>query len=359
MVYGLGVLVGVLLMSVIALFVLLHVHIANTSDYVTTNELEVTQANLNTVANAVLRMSTSDASLEAKSGDTVFNDLDSIISGDVQDFTAEMEELKVQLASVHAVLDAKADHASVYTIESIDAFVSSLMTKAEAALLSSNLGEGLAQVKEGLGRVETRLNEVDQRLSSAFSGISGSVNDLSETVGSLSGEVETVGTTSADAVQNLETSFSDVVLKLFQELSTDVEALEKGMVLKADAEVVTLLSEMLKGKASEASVEALKGNLGHVGGDVEEIAALLQTKVNGSQAAAMIADAVKGLNMPSLLASISAVVAELDAEEAARIKEDNLKVSNVAYTLKMADLDGKISKMPAPIICTWIGTREV
>jgi hypothetical protein len=91
------------------------------------------------------------------------------------------------------------------------------------------------------------------------------------------------------------------------------------------SEAVNFLLEILKDEADEASVEALNVKLVHVDGEAVKGSALLATKMNEIQAATMIASAVKGRNMPSMLAFILAVAADLDAEETARFKEDSLK----------------------------------
>jgi hypothetical protein len=80
-----------------------------------------------------------------------------------------------------------------------------------------------------------------------------------------------------------------------------------------------------KDNADEVSVEAVNVKLVHVGDEVVKSSALLATEVIETQAATMIASAVRGSNMPSILASILAVAADLDAEETAKIKEGSLK----------------------------------
>jgi hypothetical protein len=444
MVYGLGVLVGVLLVSVIGMFAMLQVHIANTSDYATNNELEVTQEHLNTVANAVLRMSTAS---EVQSGEAVFNNIEDINTGEVKDFTAEIEGLKVELSSVKAVLDAKADSTSVYNIESIDSFISSMMTKAEAAELTTVLQTkaDAVNVNEGLEGVETLLNQVDLRLSSELSGISGIVNDLSDAVGALNGEIEIVGTTSTTAIHDLEASFSGVVLELHNgfkaledtlelkvnsndvytkrqnllsvintvgilsgttiddtvartffteeadleidlsisavdfahfeeqviedlaEVRSEVEGLEENLELKADANAVASntanmreFSGILEGKVDAAVVDDLSERLGHVREEIEDAVA---TSIDQEEVAEMISKAVEALDISSILASIEAVVANLEEEEVTRMEEMSSKVDEDAYNLKIEDLENKMAELSDsitdPVACSWSGTREV
>lgn len=401
MVYALGAVVGILLVAVVATFTMLQIHVAENADL--NSELEVTQAHLSTVASSVLRLSTAPSGA-AQSDDALFTELENMNSGMTMDFSAEIEEVKLGLVSMNSHIDAKVD------LSAMESLASQMETNWMNMEVLVNTKADATEVY-GKSEADTVLNQVDLRLSSELSGLAGTMNDFSETLDALEQDLATLGTTSADAVHDLEASFSGVVLELHE----DVQALESGMQLKADSDGVlskqqALLSvinvvEVLSGTTMDATVaetffteeanlsldlshldfaefedsvnedfaevredvESLEADMDESARSIEEQLASLVTLIDGKldeeQVGTMIDVAVEDLDIAGILASITVAVqaaASIDA------RVDNLNAAyNIVfegYNVVFEDMDTKIQELDDSIVsieCSWTGHREI
>lgn len=415
MVYALGVVVGVLLVAVVAMFAMLQVHIAENADLNT--ELEVTQNHLSTVAASVMRLSSApaDEASTAQSVESLFNELENMNSGVTLDYAAEIAEVKLGLTSMSLLVDAKAD---LSTVESLASQVETNWMNVDSSIgdLSSSmtvLESAKADAAEVYGKseIEAVLNQVDLRLSSEVSGLAGTMNDFSGTLVALGDDLTTLGTTSADALHDLEASFSGVVLQLHE----DVQTLESGLETKANSDDVrtkqeALLSvinvvEVLSGTTMDLTVaetffteeashqvdlshlgfadfeETINEDLAEVREDVdsleadmdesvrsiEEQLASLVTLVNAQpdedRVGEMIALAVEDLDIAGILASVAAALEAADSVDGRVDDLDALLAENeAAYNVIFEDLDSKMLQLGDsihPVQCSFNGRREI
>jgi len=355
------------------LFGIVGMHIAeHDDDYVTSSELEAVQTNLEIVGQSVWRLSNTPSDTQ-DSPELVFDDLESINSGDAMDYMAEIDELKLAMADVNQALDTKAEQGSVYTTAAMDGF---LEGKADVALtytmddvdglvagaLTRAEGDALAELVDTKADAESTYTraEVDQLAGNMLTRSEGEelatlldgkadaadVNNKQENllavvniVEVLSGErlEDAVATTffTEDVDLELDLALSPVDFANFEEAITEdlaevrgeVEGLEEDLVLKADASVM---------------------------------AAALEEKVDEEAVSGLVDDALTVYDIPGLQAAILLAQEQLGSlEDEVALKGDAEEIAGQISVLDqmVSDVKLDLSNLPEPIHCAWSGKR--
>jgi len=389
-VYGLAAVVVVLALAVIALFVQLQVYIMN-SDNVTQSDLEVTNSQLNTVATAVLRLSTSPS--EAEGSNDAILELEEMNDGTIMDYSGEIEEIKLALASLNLELDAKADLAAVYTSGVVDDL---LQGKADAistytadevddiiSTFSTDMDEMTVELRTISDGMHTLQGEMDLKADSA------NLHDKNEDVLSVLNVVEllsgvrlnvSVGesffTEAAELQEDLYipvedfSEFQETIAGDIAEVRGNLEGLEQELQLKADsntvpsrAEVeelsveVTQLTGLLGSKADAQAVSTLAAEVTNVEEQVMDVATSLDTKLDEEDVVLLIdaaVDEIEPTDLTGLMESIEGALESIDDVE----NTLDTKVNTADYNVEINNLELLIGD--AIPKCSWTnGEREV